>query len=191
MATITVVIPTIPGREDMLNRALASVDAQKRQPDEVLVVTDPGRTGAAATRNRALAKVETEFILWLDDDDELLPNHLRGLAATQAKHEADVVYSPWSGINTRLFDPELFVTQWGEEHTRLQMAGNFLPITTLIRTQVMRDVGGFTEAPRGVFLGEDATMYQRLLKAGAKFACHPVVTWHWHGHPGHTSGRGL
>lgn len=197
MTTVSVVIPTIPGREEMLDRALASVAAQKRQPDAVIVEPDPERTGAAATRNRALARVETDFVAWLDDDDEFLPNHVRGLMLTQKRTGADLVYSLWSGINTRLFHIEIdgvrvspFALPWGEYHEKMMRSQNFLPITNLVRTSMMRDAGGFRQAHEGVTAGEDFFMWNDMLDLGARFFCHSAVTWRWNGHAGHTSGRG-
>jgi hypothetical protein len=190
VVTVSVVVPYHPEREQngQLARAVDSVKAQKRQPDELILEPDPERTGAAATRNRALQRVTTDFVAWLDSDDMLLPNHIRGLCKTQETYKADIVYSAWEGINTRMFDPALFVTQWSPIHEKLQLAGNFMPITTLIRTQAMLDVGGFQEAQIGN--GEDAQMYRKLIYAGCVFACHPAVTWLWPPNTSHTSGLG-
>src|SRR5688572_23141817 len=97
----TVVIPTIPGRERLLARSLASVDAQERAPFAVIVEVDTGRTGAAATRNRALEKVTTRFVAWLDDDDQLLPAHLRVLEEQAALTGADLVYPGMVAVGGR------------------------------------------------------------------------------------------
>src|SRR3954466_11334905 len=67
---VTVCVPTIPGREQLLARALASVDAQTARPRRILVVADTERRGAAWTRNRLLRQVRTSWVAWLDDDDE-------------------------------------------------------------------------------------------------------------------------
>jgi len=80
MAAITVIVPTIPTRGELLNRALETVAAQTLQPAGVIVEMDQKREGAATVRNRALDRVSTEFVAFLDDDDELLPNHLKLLA---------------------------------------------------------------------------------------------------------------
>src|SRR4030095_15635988 len=79
---VTVVIPHIPTRVAELQRALASVWAQTHQPDDVVIATDNVRAGSATTRNRALHHVATNWIAFLDDDDELLPNHLEVLLKT-------------------------------------------------------------------------------------------------------------
>jgi glycosyltransferase involved in cell wall biosynthesis len=76
---ITVVIPSIPSRAKMLDRALASVKAQTLRPERVVVEFDDDRLGAAATRQRGLEKVTTPWVAFLDDDDEFLPGHLYAL----------------------------------------------------------------------------------------------------------------
>jgi glycosyltransferase involved in cell wall biosynthesis len=73
---ITVCIPTIPPRAKMLARALESVAEQTLQPAAIIVEYDHEHTGAAATKNRALAKVTTPLVAFLDDDDHFLPHHL-------------------------------------------------------------------------------------------------------------------
>src|ERR1700734_826097 len=80
---VTIVIPTIPPRASMLKRAVASVDAQTKILAGLIIEADPEHTGSAATRNRALARVETEWVLFLDDDDQLMPNALQVLTEAQ------------------------------------------------------------------------------------------------------------
>src|SRR3954468_15598121 len=87
---ISVVVPTIPPRWQLLSRALesfnASVDELRRRkftvPVHLATVTDGAKLGAAATRDRGLRSVETEWVAFLDDDDEFLPGHLSALYGT-------------------------------------------------------------------------------------------------------------
>jgi glycosyltransferase involved in cell wall biosynthesis len=93
--TVSTVIPT-HNRSELLRRALASVAAQTRAPDEVIVVDDgssddtcewlahePGVTllrqdnaGVSAARNRGIAAAAGEWIALLDSDDEWAPRKL-------------------------------------------------------------------------------------------------------------------
>lgn len=188
---ISVVIPTIPPRAHLLQRALTSVEAQTFSPAAIIVESDPEATGSSATRNRALERVETEWVAMLDDDDELLPHHLEKLHATAVETGADLVYSIYSGINEWLyhkwywqpFDIEVFNT-----------LGNFIPITCLIRTEPLLAVGGFSSHPAATEhdAADDFGTWTKLLAGGAKFVHHPEITWVWHGHDWrtrHTSGR--
>jgi glycosyltransferase involved in cell wall biosynthesis len=59
-------------------------------PRAIVIEIDHDRTGSAATRNRALAKVDTEWVAFLDDDEEFLPQHLERVTAGQRQSGADV-----------------------------------------------------------------------------------------------------
>jgi glycosyltransferase involved in cell wall biosynthesis len=202
--SVTVVIPTIEGREHLLARALASVDAQERPPAAVLVETDVDRTGAAATRNRALAKVTTRYVAFCDDDDELLPMHLRVLQERAALTGADLVYPGMIAVGGR--DPlacpvnNVLVNPYcvpfrEEQKQHLLTVGNFIPITWLGRTDLIQQVGGFPEPWADPSKGsgrveEDYGLLINLLMAGAQFVHVPVRTWRYFFHEANTGGRG-
>lgn len=200
MSDVTVCIATIPGRDRLLKRALMSIDRQHQGADAVIVEHDPNRTGAAATRNRMLARVETEWIAWLDDDDQLLPNHLDVLMA--ATEDADLVYPiPRMATGT---DPTAVVVNgqwvkpWGVPFTdecafHIKARGSFIPVTHLVRTDLVREVGGFPDGrtlPGGRYQGEDERYLIELLEAGARFKHVSEETWLWFGsHGGNTAGK--
>jgi glycosyltransferase involved in cell wall biosynthesis len=183
--SITVVIPTIDGRYDQLHRAIASVHAQTLRATEIQVEFDRLRTGAAATRNRALEHVETEYVAFLDDDDELKPNHLRVCARYAALTGADVVY-PWFDCDGE--DP---IGMFGVPFSaRLLRQRNYIPVTVLARTELVRAAGGFQEHPdENGDPCEDWGLWLALLDAGAKFGHVPQRTWIWH-MGGGTRGKG-
>lgn len=201
MTTVAVVIPTIEGREGVLQRALLSVARQTRLPDQVVVETDPDRTGAAATRNRALMRVTCDWTAFLDDDDTLYPQHLERLLATAESTGADLVYPWFDGINQgllavpvdgQLCDP--FGVPFGAEQVEHLLGhANFIPVTVLARTDLLREVGGFASPPWALpeVPCEDWGCWVRLLLAGATFVHLPEVTWTWRSDVAHTSGRGL
>jgi GT2 family glycosyltransferase len=98
----TIVIPTCD-RPDALARALESVRWQSDARFSVIIVDDglnpavlpgaqtlglnlqvirtSGRLGAAAARNLGMMQAQTPWIVFLDDDDELLPDFLKNLGA--------------------------------------------------------------------------------------------------------------
>jgi glycosyltransferase involved in cell wall biosynthesis len=199
VGNVTVVIPTIQVRARMLAKALLSVARQTLQPDAIVVEGDSGRTGSAATRNRALAKVTTEWVAWLDDDDQFLPNHLERLTEAALKENADVVYSlpcvldgqgnvqprAWDWGGGPQFDPDLL-----RRKAHIQT-------TSLVRTAWARKVGGFRfiEDETGA-VNDDHGFYLSLLDAGARFThVHEetfIWTHHGYGMPGrsgNTSGQ--
>jgi len=58
---VTVAIPSIPPRVDMLNRAISSALDQVRPPEAISVALDLRHEGAGPTRTRALRNVSTEW----------------------------------------------------------------------------------------------------------------------------------
>jgi glycosyltransferase involved in cell wall biosynthesis len=208
--SVAVVIPTIPGRSASLGRANASIVAQRRQPDQVIVEWDLERTGAAATRNRALAKVRTDFIAWLDDDDWLKPNHIiTGMRELEADPAIDLLYpipemvggpDPTATTYQGRFPVSPWGLRWDQElEAHLRKQGSFVPMTHFVRTDLVRQVGGFhdgyeTESPimGKRFCGEDEDYLVRLLDAGARFTHMPRKTWYWNASPHRkaTAGRG-
>jgi glycosyltransferase involved in cell wall biosynthesis len=166
--TITVVTPTIHGREDLLVECKASVE---RLNLPHLVALDEHREGPAVVRNRLVEQVTTEWVLFLDDDDLLLPHYVRTVGRHLA--DADVVYTNWylTGADAPQpyphFDPELL--------RRL----NFIPVTACVRTEAFRAVGGFPDVPL-----EDHGLWLALLAAGGRFKHVPVTCWRYRRLPG-------
>lgn len=183
----TVVIPTLAGRHEELQRAVASVRAQTLAPKFIELQLDRDREGAAATRNRALERVDTEFVAFLDDDDVLKPNHLRACARNAALTGADLVY-PWFDVEGGEDEIGMFGVPFDPVLLRKR---NFIPVTVLVRTDLVRAVGGFRDHPD--INGdpcEDWGLWLALLDAGAVFSHLPQRTWIWHNGAG-TRGRGF
>jgi glycosyltransferase involved in cell wall biosynthesis len=105
MTTFSVIIPTY-NRRDHLMACLASVMAQRRRPDEVIVVDDgstdgtrdalaaaegitviyQSNAGPGAARNRGAAAASGDYLVFLDSDDLWFPWSLGALAALVARH---------------------------------------------------------------------------------------------------------
>lgn len=214
--TVCVAIPSIPGREELLDRAVESAKNQTRHFDQLLVERDSLRTGAAAARNRLLERVETDLVAWLDDDDQFLSSHLsycvrqfeRKLGSLEKP--PDLVY-PIPKVLGR--DPTATTYQghlvgpWKirfgpEQEAHLRRNGSFIPMTHVVRTDLVRTIGGFREgymvdaagrpaADGRRYRGEDEDYLIRLLDAGAAFEHLPKRTWLWNAHPTtSTAGRG-
>lgn len=179
---ITVVIPSIPPRRELLKRAIGSVLGQTLPATAISVAVDLDRQGSAATRNRALAAASTEFVAFLDDDDQFLPQHLELLAACAESTGADVVYSvpEFAGrppVNLR------FGLPFDAEGLR---SGNYIPVTVLARTELVNEAGGF-HCPVGSIY-DDWGCWLAMFALGAKFVHLPEVTWVWNWHAGQTEG---
>lgn len=184
---VTVVIPTIPGRERLLDRAYHSVVEQTHRPVQTLVEVDVLGQGAAATRNSALARVRTPLVAFLDDDDELYPHHLERCVWYASARGADVVYPGYDMAGGEdevnmfglVFDPSLLKVR------------NFVPVTTVCRTEAVRAAGGFQPHPDEHDKPcEDWGLWLAMLVRGADFAHLAEKTWRWHIHDEQTAGVG-
>lgn len=185
---VTAVIPSIPPRvQTHLHRAVDSVLQQTRPVDAVSVSIDHERRGSAKNRTRALSGVGTRWTALLDDDDAWNPDHIQLLLAHAEETGADLVY-PWFTVPSG-FDP------WPEREGQpfdetLLRTVNYIPVTVLVRTEMLWDVGGFTpltpDNPQS--LNDDHGTWLKLLEAGAVFSHLNRRTWLWHWHGTHTSG---
>jgi glycosyltransferase involved in cell wall biosynthesis len=173
-AATTVVIATY-NREQMLRETVESVHAQSVVPG-IVVVDDcssdgtrewlsqqPGvtpvllerRSERAAARNIGLSRVESEFVLFLDDDDHLVPTAAEHLeqAAARFPQAAAVIggclpMPGFEGGRKPLNSPRTVVGRWWRE---LLLGWN--PDTAgqiLFRTSVLRAVGSFDDRYPGI-----------------------------------------
>lgn len=176
MVEVTVVIPTIPGRESMLARALGSALAQTIDVI-VEVETDREGLGPGATRNRAVARAKTEWVAFLDDDDEMYPHHVESLLRAATLEKADAAYAGYDQVIfigarfRRLCNPKM--TDYAHP----------MPVTFLVRREAFLAVGGFRdERP------EEYHLQERLREHGVVFAHCPERTWQYSVHGKNTSG---
>jgi len=146
--TVTVVIPVASYHRDLLQRAIASVQAQTK-PCSLIVVVDHDLRGSGWARNQGLARVKSPFVCFLDADDELMPMFVeRTLLAWRGRY----LYTDW--------------IENGAVHEAPNCAwknGTWHVVTTLLPTVWALMVGGFDEILSG---GEDSDFYVKLCTHG-------------------------
>jgi hypothetical protein len=196
MVSIAVLTPSLPGRGDMLNEAMSSVQAQTAPPTSHVVGIDYDRVGIGRMLNQLAAGADADWLARLDDDDLFLPNHLEVLS--EGAVGADVVYS-WCEVKPRARDgllppvpAVLGPAGWipnQEFDADLLRERNYIPATTLIRKSLWEDIRGWTlpgwgvgDSPRQPEFAEDWDFWLRALDAGARFVCIPEVTWTYRYH---------
>jgi hypothetical protein len=150
--------------------------------DQISVAVDHGREGAGPTRNRAKNALRTDWTLFLDDDDEMLPDHVDALFRRALETGADVVY-PWfvvvaGGRQRPELDP---FPQWA--HAEWDPAEpHIFPITALVRTELAQSLDFGPPASKDC-AGEDWPWWKALNDAGAAIRHLDRVTWRWHWDP--------
>ena len=193
-ADLTVLVTTIPTRQDRLAVALRSVEAQTLKPGAVIVQNDLYKEGAPANRDRGIENVKTKYVALLDDDDYFYPDHLETLYTTALETDADIVYSWFDVEGGEDPFPQNFGRPWNPEEP-VQTT-----VTVLAKTEVIRKAGGYSnqhnlplkelgEFAQGNTAGEDFRMVFAANRQGAKIVHAPKRTWayvHW---AGNTSGR--
>jgi glycosyltransferase involved in cell wall biosynthesis len=191
----SVVIPT-HNRVIKLQRALRSVAAQSLEDYEVIVVDDgssddtpaylesirsercitlrssPNR-GVSASRNRGVSSAHGEFVVFLDDDDELRPGALAALKSLCLRSPAPDFL--WGARQIHEMDGAGKVVgtredDWSELPQPLS-GSTFLPLALQIATNsafsirraVFDEIGGFDEQ---LMVSEDRDLFVRLAEHG-------------------------
>jgi glycosyltransferase involved in cell wall biosynthesis len=192
---VTVAIPSIPPRAQLLRRAVDSVLSQTFSVDGISIAVDNLKQGAGPTRQRALDGVTTEWVAFLDDDDEFMPDHIAKLVDHAAATGADYVYSWFKVVDSLgrvreedpVFPPGHYLDPWNNASPRQTT------ITTLVKTELAKTVR-FVPGPDGKTIdgqtwGEDWQFTLGCLAVGAKISHLVDKTWLWHHDSRNTSGR--
>lgn len=178
---ITVCIPSIPPRFEFLKRAVDSVTSQELPASAIAIAMDNDREGAWTTRMKAIKMAQTEWVAFLDDDDEFLPGHLSVLMEHAKYHNADCVWGwfevigggdPWPHYRGRQYDP-------AQPHV--------VPITYIVRRELLMDGPGFQPDAYGAWDLQDMPVLNHIHANGKMIAANDI-TWKWHHHGKNTSG---
>jgi teichuronic acid biosynthesis glycosyltransferase TuaG len=138
---------------------------QDRFPDATLLTQE--NSGVSKARNMGLKTAESEFLLFLDQDDQLLPGAVENMLSTAKSENADFVYGDYYQVDLEGNDPlrvsQPDVTRAPEK--QLLEINCSASVCCLFRRAAIVDVGGFDEAMMGC---EDWDLYLRLALAKAK-----------------------
>lgn len=189
---ITAIVPAYNGQA-YLRRAIESILRQSRRVDEIIVVDD-GSTddtgqivanykdnvqyikkengGAATARNLGVSKAVGNWLAFLDQDDEWLPDKLKLQEAAIRDSNAVLCYgSYWfHDLNgaSRLHRAILPERLWPAFRVRNQ----FPPSVTMIRRDVFNEFGGFSTT-----LGTSCEDWDLFIRAAFKYkSCLAVVS---------------
>lgn len=166
---VTVITPTIPGREAMLAECTSSVSEQHPGFAHHLVGWDVTLEGPAAIRNRLAGEAKTPWLLFLDDDDLLHARYSAMLEmAFKAAPRASIIYTAWEVEGD--IEPQPLL---GFHPEMILQGRNHIPVTAAIRTKAFKRLGGFNPQAHV----EDMDLWQRAIRAGLEFHYIPYVLW--------------
>ena len=203
---VTAVITTHKREPAVVERALKSILAQTHTNMQVIVVDDspaefpqreavaqmvqsygvtyiPHETcqGACVARNTGLSQATGEFIAFLDDDDEWVPEKIALQLEAFTSDAIGLVY-----CNHELLDettgsrtPQSHQCYTGRVYGEL-IVDNFIGSTSfpLLRTAALREIGGFDPL---MLSAQDYDVWLRLSeKYEVAFVAQPLVTYHVH-----------
>jgi len=185
--SISVVIPT-RDRKDLLARALSSVIAQTKPVDEIIVVDDasnddtemfvrdvmekerhiiyvrnPEPLGGSGTRNVGIKTSRGDYIAFLDDDDDWLPEKVERQSCLIEKGGHEIVTCGWRFIGRRgprgirpYFIPPAIIT-YQTNFPKCIVGGSS---GVVVKKSVFEELGGFDESLPCL---QDYDMWQRIL----------------------------
>lgn len=167
MSEISVVVATY-GHTSW--KHLARTRACPSVPTAAPLIDVHGDTLAGA-RNAGLERVETELVVFLDADDELEPGYLDAMAAAEGDLRVPQVRYPPR--------PAAFPRVAGHDHVcsaECLPEGNWIVIGAAVRTELVRQVGGFKPWP----WCEDWDLWCRCWRAGAELRRVPDAIYRAH-----------
>ncbi len=191
---ISIIVPTYK-RPELLARCLSSIQQQSYTEFEVLVVDNARDSqdtrdtvaqmnderfiylnelvpGVSAARNCGLQQAQGELVLFVDDDDEIVPEMLEKLLAFMQQPTQSNIDFTWCGV-IKLFEENGTVM---DEKPFLVSEQDLLDMTFIVkigtgcglcvRKNALLEVGGFDEDYK---LSEDRDLLIKLIETGKKY----------------------
>ena len=190
MFEFSIIIPTY-GRSESLKRTLNSVEYQQFRNFECIVIDDnpkksqlqlknqqmlqssfptfkyllnTNQKGACGARNSGILHSNGRFLIFLDDDDELLPNHLTVVVNNCSK--IDLIFT-----QCEIFEESkrIGVTNniWKEDQDSLKqqiIIGVNSTSSLIIKREKIESIGGWEE----IIIGQENLLVTKLMLAGAR-----------------------
>ena len=212
LPTISIVMPVYRPDRRWFDRALSTIRAQALERWELCLADDASGDPALATHLRDLAAADPriklelrtengnisratnsaaalatgDFLLFMDQDDELAPDALGEIAlALAAAPDADVLYSDDDKIDVdgRRYAPQ-FKPDWSPE---LLLSYMYMSHAFVVRRTLFAAHGGFRTGFEG---SQDYDFALRVTEAARRVVHVPLVLYHWRALPGSTASSG-
>lgn len=166
-------------------RVFSVLEEYARADPRIQVVRRESNGHISAASNTALQMAKGDFVALLDHDDELRPHALLELAAAiVSAPDVGLVYSDEDKVDELgLRRDPYFKPDWDPDLLRSQ---NYICHFTAIRTELVRQVGGFREGYEG---SQDHDLILRCTEQlrPDQIRHVPKVLYHWRAIPGSTA----
>lgn len=129
-------------------------------PDKIKVITMPKQTGLPGARNKGINMARGKFTMFLDDDDILEPTYCEKTCLFLALHPEMTMCN----THSLGFGGKEYIWRTGFEAGKKILFENRLTVTTVIRTGILRHLGGFDR--RLINGGEDWNLWLRIIGIG-------------------------
>lgn len=121
---LSILIPTIPKRAGLLKRLLNILNSQITNEVEILTNSDDGRKTIGRKRNELIQQAKGEYIVFIDDDDEVTLDYIP-LILNAIKKKPDVVcFSGWMTTNGQ--NRKDFYFSLNYPYSQVELKGKFV-----------------------------------------------------------------
>jgi len=143
---LTILIPTLDSRIDYLEKLLFNLDTQMIDGVKILTLSDQGQLSTGEKRNLLLQACDTEFCVFIDDDDEVSVNYIeRHMEVLKKYPHVDAI--GFKGVI--YFDgkfPQIFIHKHNSDYKEIYYNGKkqyIRPIMHIncIRTSIAAEIG--------------------------------------------------
>ncbi len=212
LPTLSIVMPVYRPDRRWLERALATIRAQVHEAWELCLADDASGDPALAAylgelaaedprikvvlraqngnislaTNSAAALATGDFLLFMDQDDELAPDALGEIAlALAAAPDADILYTDDDKIDVagHRYAPQ-FKPDWSPE---LLLSYMYMSHALVVRRALFAAQGGFRAGFEG---SQDHDFALRATEHARRIVHLPLVLYHWRALPGSTASSG-
>ncbi|MEM1169434.1 MAG: glycosyltransferase, partial [Cyanobacteria bacterium P01_H01_bin.35] len=169
------------------NRDIREILTEVAKTDSRIKLTFRSENGNISAATNSAAELATgDFILFLDNDDELSPDALGEVALYISQNpETDFLYSDDDKINTegKRFDPQ-FKPEYSPE---LLLSYMYMGHLCVVRKEIFEKIGGLRVGFEG---SQDYDFALRATEISRHVGHLPLVLYHWRTSPGSTAISG-
>jgi len=152
------------------------LDTYRLKDDRIVIKHLSENLGISNNTNQAMEMASGEFVAFLDHDDLLAPFALYEVAKILNQHvKTDLIYSDHDRISSQHQSRHqpLFKPDWSPE---IMLSANYITHLTVIRSQLVRDVGGCNSKLDGA---QDWDLFFRITERTAQIIHIPKILYHW------------